>query len=64
MASPRLVSMQVAIEVPRIKATLSDAEYELLTSIAGDNFKEDQLIPASALWLEDRHLEKRNVPEK
>lgn len=42
--------------MPSIKATLSDTEYDLLTSIAGDNFKEDQNVPASALWLENRHL--------
>ena len=47
--------------MPSIKATLSDTEYELLTSIAGDNFNEDQSIPASALWLEQQHL---NSPAK
>ena len=43
--------VQVAIEVPSIKATLSDREYQLITSIAGDNFNEQQLVPASSQWL-------------
>lgn len=42
----------MSIEVPSIKATLSDREYELMTSIAGDNFSEEQQLPAGALWLE------------
>jgi hypothetical protein len=48
--------MQVAIEVPSIKATLSDREFQLITSIAGDNFNEPQLLPPSALWLEHFYL--------
>jgi len=48
--------IQVAIEVPSIKATLSDREFQLITSIAGDNFNEAQQVPASALWLERHHL--------
>ena len=46
------VIMQVAIEVPSIKATLSDREYQLITSIAGNNFSEPQRLPPAALWLE------------
>jgi len=48
--------VQVAIEVPSIKATLSDREFQLITSIAGDNFKEAQQLPPSALWLERFYL--------
>ncbi len=47
--------LQVSIEVPSIKATLSDREFDLITSIAGDNFKEEQQLPKAALWLE-QHL--------
>ena len=42
----------MGIEVPNIKATLSDKEYRLITSIAGDNFNEQQRLPAAAQWLE------------
>lgn len=49
------LGFQVSIEVPSIKATLSDREYDLITSIAGDNFKEEQQVPKAALWLE-HHL--------
>ena len=38
--------------MPSIKASLSDREYELITSIAGDNFNEEQQLPAGAIWLE------------
>ena len=48
--------LQVSIEVPSIKATLSDREFDLITSIAGDNFKEEQQLPKAALWLEQHHL--------
>ena len=44
--------------MPSIKATLSDTEYDLITSIAGDNFKEEQQLPPAALWLE-KHLLKQ-----
>lgn len=47
---------QVSIEIPSIKATLSDREYDLITSIAGDNFKEEQQVPKAALWLENHLL--------
>ena len=49
--------MQVGIEIPSIKAALSDREYQLITSITGDNFNESQQLPASALWLERHHLQ-------
>lgn len=48
-------ALQVAVEVPSIKATLSDREYQLITSIAGDNFSEDQLLPASSQWLAQQY---------
>ena len=51
------MALQVAISVPGIKATLSDTEYDLLSSIASDNFKEEQSIPTSAQWLEEQHLQ-------
>lgn len=41
--------------MPSIKATLSDREFDLITSIAGDNFKEEQQVPQGALWLEQHH---------
>lgn len=44
--------MQVAVKIPSIKAALTDHEYQLITSIAGDNFKEEQRLPESARWLE------------
>ena len=46
---------QVAIGIPSIKATLSDREYALITSVAGANFGEPLRLPPAALWLEERY---------
>lgn len=45
--------MQVGIDIPSIKATLSDSEYRFITSVAGSNFGEPLRLPAAAQWLED-----------
>lgn len=45
--------MQVAMDLPSIKATLSDREYTLIVSMAGDNFGEEQRVPSGAVWLEE-----------
>jgi hypothetical protein len=47
--------LQVAIDVPSIKATLSDREYGLITSVAGANFGEALRLPPAALWLEEHY---------
>lgn len=49
--------MQVGIDIPSIKATLSDREYRFITSVAGANFGEPLRLPEAALWLEDALLE-------
>ena len=45
--------VQVGIDIPSIKATLSDSEYRFITSVAGSNFGEPLRLPAAAQWLED-----------
>ena len=47
------VSVQVGIDIPSIKATLSDSEYRFITLVAGSNFGEPLRLPAAAQWLED-----------
>lgn len=49
--------MQVGIDIPSIKASLSDREYRLITSVAGDNFSEPLRLPQAAVWLEDMYTE-------
>ncbi len=49
--------MQVGIEIPSIKATLSDSEYRFVTAVAGANFGEPLRLPPAAEWLEDALLE-------
>ena len=49
-------NLQVGIEVPVIKATLADQEFQLITSIAGDNLGEPPSVPAAALWMENYYL--------
>lgn len=44
--------VQVALDLPSIKATLSDKEYSLIASISGDNLGEQQRIPSGAVWLD------------
>ena len=41
------------MDLPSIKATLSDREYALIVSMAGDNLGEEQRVPSGAVWLED-----------
>ncbi|KAK9819963.1 hypothetical protein WJX72_004515 [[Myrmecia] bisecta] len=45
-------AMEVAIDIPSIKATVSDQEYQLITSMAGDNLAEPVKVPKSAQWLQ------------
>ena len=45
----------MAIGIPSIKATLSDHEYALITSVAGANFGEPLRLPPAALWLEEHY---------
>lgn len=47
---------EVALALPSIKATLSDREYQLITSVAGENLAEGRREPVAALWLQARHL--------
>ena len=47
---------EVALALPSIKATLSDREYQLITSVAGANLAEARREPEAALWLQRRHL--------
>ena len=43
----------MGIDIPSIKATVSDQEYRLITSVAGQNFGEELRLPEAALWLEE-----------
>lgn len=45
----------MGINIPSIKATLSDREYRLITSVAGQNFGEELRLPDAALWLEEAY---------
>ena len=45
----------MGVNIPSIKATLSDREYRLITSVAGQNFGEALRLPDAALWLEEAH---------
>lgn len=47
---------ELAISLPSIKATLSDQEYQLMTSVAGANLAELFRIPEPVLVLQRRHL--------
>jgi len=49
------VHVQVGITIPSIKATLSDQEYRLITSVAGQNFGEELRLPEAALWLQEAY---------
>ncbi|KAK9815130.1 hypothetical protein WJX73_008307 [Symbiochloris irregularis] len=49
----RLPAMSVAMDLPSIKASLSDKEYSLMVAIAGANLGEEQRVPSGAAWLED-----------
>lgn len=43
--------IEVSIDVPSIKATLSDHQYRLITSIAQDNLREPLALPLAAQWM-------------
>lgn len=45
-------NLDVAVDIPSIKMVLSDKEYQLISSMAGDNFAEPQKIPQAARWLQ------------
>ena len=47
-----LPGIELSISMPSIKATLSDHEYQLATSMASSNMSEDLRTPDSALWIE------------
>lgn len=41
------------MDLPSIKASLSDKEYSLMVAIAGANLGEEQRVPSGAAWLEE-----------
>ena len=45
-------AVDVGIDVPSVKTSLSEAEYSLITSMAGENFSEMQRMPQAARWLQ------------
>ena len=47
--------MDVSLQVPFIKASLSDVEYRLLTSAVGSNFNEEPNLPLGVRWIESQH---------
>ncbi len=51
------MQVQVGIDIPSIKATLSDSEYRFVTAVAGANFGEPLRLPPAAEWLEDALME-------
>ena len=52
----RVPDVEVAIELPSMKATLSDREYQLITAVAGANLSEVTRVPEAASWLQKQHL--------
>ncbi len=52
----RVPDVEVAIDLPSMKATLSDREYQLITSVAGANLSEASRVPEAARWLQRKHL--------
>ena len=52
----RVPDVEVAVDLPSMKATLSDREYQLITSVAGANLSEATRIPEAAQWLQRQHL--------
>lgn len=47
-----LPGIELSISMPSIKATLSDREYQLATSMASSNMSEELRTPDSAIWIE------------
>lgn len=45
-------NLDVAVNIPSIKMVLSDKEYQLISSMAGDNFAEPLKVPQAAQWLQ------------
>ena len=45
--------IEVSIDVPSIKAKLSDHQYRLITSIAQDNLREPLALPLAAQWMKN-----------
>jgi hypothetical protein len=60
----RMPKFEVGLAIPSIKATLSDREYALITSVAGANVAEPLRIPRAALWLEERVLQRGGADEE
>ena len=50
-----LPAFDLWLEVPLLRATLSDEEYQQLTSIAAANAAEPIRLPPGAAWLNDHH---------
>lgn len=47
----------MGIDIPSLKATLSDSEYRFVTAVAGANFGEPLRLPPAAESLEDALME-------
>ena len=47
-----LPGIELSISMPSIKASLTDREYQLATSMASSNMSEELRTPDSALWME------------
>jgi hypothetical protein len=45
----------MSLAIPFLKASLTDAEYQLCTSVAADNFSEEPQLPRGAAWLNDHY---------
>lgn len=45
-------NLDAAVSIPTIKTVLSDKEYQMISSMAGDNFAEPQKVPQAAQWLQ------------
>ena len=54
--------MDVAINIPSIKAVLAEREYQFITSMAGDNFSEALKVPRAAQWLQQYYTAPAETP--
>lgn len=52
----------LALDVPFIRASLTDSEYALMTSVAASNVSETPRLPSGAQWVEDHHLTASSTP--
>ncbi|KAL4858517.1 Vacuolar protein sorting-associated protein 13C [Chlorella vulgaris] len=50
-----LPTFDLSLEVPFLKASLTDHEFQLITSVASDNFAEEPEVPAGADWITDHY---------